>query len=103
MPHKPTELAPEPAFTAYHHMLCEVMLSLRARPTVGPDQLFDLADALHNVPEFLTRNRGWSEADFRRVYLQPYDDKWASDGKGFSLVRAVEDGICKSQQSGSVA
>lgn len=79
-------LAPEPHFSAYHHLIYKVAIFMRSRPQITGDQWFALGDALHNIPEFLTRHDGWrefaardgtsAEAEFRRLFLEPYDRDW---------------------------
>ena len=87
----PNVLAPEPEFTAYHYLLYDVGCYLRQQP--NPEQLFDLGDAIHNIPEFLIRYGVWDDKQFRRLYLEPYDRKWAQTEKDFSLIRSLEYGF----------
>lgn len=94
------QLAPEPDFSAYNYLIYEVALFLRSRPQLSGDQLFDLGDAIHNVPEFLIRHGACDDAGFRRLYLEPYDRKWAKSDRDFSLIRALEEGFARARQSG---
>jgi hypothetical protein len=67
------------------------------------DQTFELGDAIHNVPEFLIRHGAWDDAAFRRLFLEPYDRKWAKSDHDFSLIRALEKGFAKAPASGGLA
>ena len=100
MQHTNKRLAPEPDFTAYHHLLYEVALFLRTRPQLSGDQAFDLGDAIHNVPEFLTRYGAWNNSEFRRIHLEPYDRRWVESDSDFSLIRALDAGFAKARASG---
>jgi hypothetical protein len=102
MPHGHTRLAPEPDFSAYNHLIYEVALFLRSRPQLSGDQAFDLGDAIHNVPAFLIRHGAWDDATFRRLYLEPYDRKWAKSDGDFSLIRALDAGFAHSRGGPSV-
>ena len=103
MLHGNTRLAPEPDFSAYNYLIYKVALFLRSRPQLGGDQAFDLGDAIHNVPEFLIRHGAWDDAKFRRLYLEPYDRKWAKSDRDFSLIRALDEGFASARRSGGAA
>ena len=68
----------------------EVALFLRHKRSTSLDgeQAFDLGDAIHNVPEFIQLS-SWSEAEFREIYLLPYDNRWSMTD-GFSLIETLE-------------
>jgi hypothetical protein len=91
-PMQTTPRIPEPDVArAYLHLVHRAILFLRARSHDLPrEQIFDLADALHNVPHFLSASL-WSDEDFRRRYLEPYDRKWASSPTSPSLVAFLEE------------
>src|SRR5688500_6835241 len=100
--HEVARLAPEPHFSAYHHLIYAVAIFMRSRPQISGDQWFALGDAIHNVPEFLTRHDGYrrhaalngttADAEFRRLFLEPYDRRWVKSDDDFSLLRALDDG-----------
>jgi hypothetical protein len=67
------------------------MIFLRSRSAELPrEQIADLADALHTLPEFIWPGL-WSDAEFRRLYLEPYDRKWASPPESPSLVALLDE------------
>lgn len=74
MPHKPQP--PETrVIRAYLHLQMQAMIFLRSRSNDLPrEQIGDLADALHTLPEFIWPGL-WPDAEFRRLYLEPYDRK----------------------------
>lgn len=52
--YKPKNLAPEPYLSAGLYVLYRVALFIRNNSNqIGPEQLSDLGDAIHNVPESL--------------------------------------------------
>lgn len=52
------------------------------------EEIADLLDAIHNVPEMLTQ---WESCDekFLTQQIESYDKKWAKK-EGFSIIKAVE-------------
>jgi hypothetical protein len=95
-------LAPEPIFSAYLEVVYRVAVYVRNRSRganrISDDQLFDLMDAIHNIPEFLTRyGEFFTEDLMRHTYLGVYDSHWAVHG-GFSLVEVVNEAMAKAQQ-----
>ncbi len=77
---------------AYLHLLKQSMILIRAGSDNLPrEQIRDLADALHNLPEFIWPGL-WSDAEFRKLYLEPYDRKWAQQLKSPSLVALLDEG-----------
>ncbi len=88
---------------AFLHVLRHAVLFVRMRsegPHRLPDEhLFDLMDAIHNVPEYLAGSNGYFTADnLRDHYFAPYDEKWGKESLG--LVRLLAEGI--SEASGNV-
>jgi len=68
-------------------LLGQMFLFLRGRSNPGgieSEELFALADALHNVPSLLTNYGDWIDDEkFREVFLRPFDRRWSV--KAFSL------------------
>ena len=57
---------------------------------IEPQELSDLADALHNVPNILLDYGRWADdAEYREGYLRPFDKKWAQ--QAFSLEEFVRE------------
>lgn len=81
---------PEPrTVRAYLHL--HTMIFLRSRSNDLPrEQIGDLADALHTVAEFIWPGL-WTDEEFRRLYLEPYDRKWAHQSP--SLVAWLDEGF----------
>jgi hypothetical protein len=81
---------------AYLHLQMQAMIFLRSRSGDLPrEQIGDLADALHTLPEFIWPGL-WSNAEFRRLYLEPYDRKWSKMPGSPSLVAILEEGFQRS-------
>jgi hypothetical protein len=59
---------------------------------VSRKQINDLWEAIHEIPDLLTRWRDDSEAELL-LYLQEYAEKWAEP----NLVAAYEDGVARSK------
>ncbi|OGT88110.1 MAG: hypothetical protein A2514_02610 [Gammaproteobacteria bacterium RIFOXYD12_FULL_61_37] len=88
--------APEPILSAYIHLLGRVVLEVRAR-SIGPnkmpdDQIFDLMDAIHNVPHMLAQYGSFEDKMMRENYLAPYDEKWGGKER-FRLLETLEDAM----------
>lgn len=78
---------------AYLHLQMQAMIFLRSRSSDLPrEQIGDLADALHTLPEFIW-SRLWSDTEFRRLYLEPYDQRWANPPESPSLVALLAEGF----------
>ena len=91
MPTQPTIPDPD-VVRAYLHLQQEAMVFLRAYSDRLPrEQIGDLADALHNLPQFVWPGL-WSDEQFRKLYLEPYDRKWASSPESPSLVEWLVEG-----------
>lgn len=73
------------------------LLSLRiASKKVSPEQIFDLTDALHNVPDIFVGINRMEADDILRLYFDTYDTKWYgkdSDALGISLRNEYNLGI----------
>jgi hypothetical protein len=88
-----TTLPPIHVARAYLHLQMQAMVFLRSHAGDLPrEQIGDLADALHALPEFVWPGL-WSDAEFRRLYLEPYDRKWARPPESPSLVALLEEGL----------
>jgi hypothetical protein len=65
---------------AYADLLNQVFLFLRGRShhkALGQEELFDLADALHNIAGILVDYGACTDDEkYRRLYLRPFDRKW---------------------------
>ncbi|MFO0789052.1 MAG: hypothetical protein U0805_06310 [Pirellulales bacterium] len=68
----------------------EVALAWSSR--LSDEHLFDLMDAIHNVPEFLAGTNDWFTPDRMRSYLASYDERW-SDTDGLHLVRKLDEAL----------
>ena len=92
---KPKNLPPEPYLSAALYLLHQVALSMRNyADTISQEQLSDLGDAIHNVPESLTEyGHYFDEQKVREIYLAAYDKKWTTSPGDFSLVRTLDTGI----------
>ena len=74
----------------------QAMVFLRSRSSDLPrEQIGDLADALHTLPEFIWPGL-WPDAEFRRLYLEPYDRRWANPPESPSLVALLDEGLRQS-------
>jgi hypothetical protein len=91
----PIKLPPEAILRAYSDLLTHTFLFLRntvLTKEIESQMLFDLADALHNIPNILLDYGRWTdETNFREVYLRPFDKKWANHA--FSLEKFVRETI----------
>jgi hypothetical protein len=105
MLNKPKSVPPEPYFSAALYLLYRVALFIRNNANeIGQEQLCDLGDAIHNVPESLTEyGHYFDEQKIRDLYLAAYDQKWAKLPEDFSLLRTLDVGVeCVEQwQSGA--
>ena len=84
---------------AFLGLLSHVILGLRQNSVnIGPQQLFDIMDAIHNIPG---RVSGIANAipdrEFLGLFFVPYDSKWygkTDDRLGISLVHLYEYYTC---------
>ncbi len=95
MLHKPKKTAPEPYFSAAIDLLHQVALFIRNEAdTISPEQLSDLGDAIHNIPESLIEyGYYFDEKKIRELYLPIYDAKWAKSEGDFCLSRRLDGAI----------
>jgi hypothetical protein len=100
MLHKQKSVPPEPYFSAALYLLYQVALFIRNHSKdIGHEQLSDLADAIHNVPESLTEyGHYFDEKKIREIYLAGYDLKWAKSPDDFSLLRTLDAGVKRVEQ-----
>jgi hypothetical protein len=86
---------PEPYFSAALYLLYQVALQIRnCAGQMTKEQISDLADAVHNVPESLTEHTFYfDEQRIRDQYLRPYDQKWVKSQNDFCLIRTLDNGI----------
>jgi hypothetical protein len=92
-------IAPEQVLRAYLNVLNDVLLFVRLRSRgdnrLSDEHLFDLMNAVHNVPELLTRHGEWFTAEMiRNDAFADYDSKWANNG-GLSLVRMIDEAMSR--------
>ena len=79
----PTALAPEPILRAALRVVHVAAYTTRNwtlnETTISRKQINDLWEAIHEIPDLIKRWRG-DEESLRelRMYLQEYDQKWAS-------------------------
>jgi hypothetical protein len=77
---KPVTHPPDTVLRAYGDLIRQVFLFLRARahdPEFDREELFDLADAMHNIAGVLIDYGAWTDdAKYRKLYLRPFDAKW---------------------------
>jgi hypothetical protein len=97
MLHKTKSIPPEPYFSAALYLLYQVALYIRNHANeIGWEQLRDLGDAIHNVPESLTEyGHYFDEREIRDIYLAAYDQKWVKSPEDFSLLRVLDAGVAR--------
>ena len=100
MLHRPKSIPPEPYFSAALYLLYQVALFIRNYANeIKQEQLSDLGDAIHNVPESLTEyGHYFDEQKIRDIYLAPYDQKWVKSAEDFSLLRTLDAGVERVRQ-----
>jgi hypothetical protein len=79
---RPIKLPPEPILRAYVDLLSHVFVFLRSKALskegIDSRELYDLSDAMHNVPNILLDYGRWTDdAKYREGYLRPFDQKWS--------------------------
>ena len=69
---------------------------------MSDEQLYDLMDAVHNVPALMTgSNDFFTDQRIRENYLAPYDAKWAGKTRfGFSLLKILDEAVREIAESG---
>lgn len=82
----PSARAPEPVYRAYVDLVKESFSYFRMcveQPNSNKEELHDIADALHNISGILVAYGSWiDDAEYRRLYIRRFDDRWASSGFG---------------------
>lgn len=72
--------AEEDVFHDYLHVLERVLIDLRCRiryeDNVSIEEVHDLLDAIHNIPEMLRNCQGWHVPENIDFDLSRYDGKW---------------------------
>ena len=95
---KPPNLAPEPFCSGALYVLYQVALYMRKRSTaISAQQLFDLGDAIHNIPDCVTAYGPHRDEETVRGYLAAYDEKWSRSPGDFSLLQTLESGIASAK------
>jgi hypothetical protein len=83
---KPVVHPPDAILRAYADLINHVFLCLRNRSRtedLGEAELFDLADAMHNVGDLITDYGSWTDdAKYREFYLRRFDEKWRGETMG---------------------
>ena len=89
---KPIIHPPDAILRAYGDLTTQVFVYLRNRSHnngVSPEELFDLADAMHNVAAIVTDYGVWTDDErYREWYLRPFDQKWGA--KSIRLEECLE-------------
>jgi hypothetical protein len=89
---KPIVNPPDAILRAYADLINHVFLCLRLRGRSGEvdtEELFDLADAMHNVGDLIANYGAWTDdAKYRRLFLRPFDLKW--EGRSIRLEEYLE-------------
>ena len=84
---KPVVHPPDAILRAYADLLNQVFLFLRSRShnwALDQEEVFDLADAMHNIGGILADYGAWTDAEkYRRLCLRHFDQKWGD--KSFRL------------------
>lgn len=88
-----SQIVPEPVLRAYLQLFAHVSLYVRGHSTgdgrLSDQELFDLMDAIHNIPEMLTAHGTTFTHDALQPYLAAYDERW-QDRRGLSLRKIVQ-------------
>ena len=78
------QLAPELVLRTYLGVLHQPILNARMRIRYGEsiemDELHDLLDAIHNIPEMLSAYGDWYVEENIDNDLRRYDDRWCKPG-----------------------
>jgi len=78
---KPANHPPDAVLRAYGDLINQVFLFLRVRAhsdDFNHEELFDLADAMHNIGAIFVDYGAWTDDEkYRRLYLRPFDTKWS--------------------------
>lgn len=85
-----SQRVPEPILRAYLQLFHRIALYVRNRSkSLSDEELFDLMDAIHNIPEMLTAHGSTFTHEAVQLYLEVYDQRWQDKG-GLSLRRIVQ-------------
>jgi|tagenome__1003787_1003787.scaffolds.fasta_scaffold20930912_1 hypothetical protein len=89
--------ADERLMRAYLEVLETVALFVRMRSRgegrLSDEHLFDIMDAIHNIPAFLRGDNDYFTPELMREYeLGDYDAKWSENG-GLHLVRILDEAL----------
>jgi hypothetical protein len=80
---------------AFAKTLKTIMTRVRScSKSISPEQMFELMDALHNVPDVFCDNKWIVTEKFISMYFDAYDKKWVgnrNDGLRLSLRRTFEE------------
>jgi hypothetical protein len=80
---KPINHPPDAVLRAYCDLITQVFLVLRIRShdkEFNREELFDLADAMHNISGIIADYGSWTDDEkYRRLYLRPFDAKWGNN------------------------
>ena len=79
---EPIAHPPDAVLRAYGDLINQVFLFLRTRSRgddLAEGELFDLADAMHNIAGIIVDYGAWTDDEkYRRLYLRPFDSKWGA-------------------------
>lgn len=81
-------IAPEPYLSAYLNVMCATISLARylAWGKGNNEQIADLMDAIHVIPELLNEWERCDEPALRATFLAAYDKKWAQEPNSFSMM-----------------
>ena len=87
-------IAPTPIVRVYSEVIRQVALYIRAKSCgknrISDDELHDLMDAIHNIPELITRYGEFFTVERMREYFwHSHDYKWVSRG-GLNLTALLD-------------
>jgi hypothetical protein len=90
--HDKKQIAPEPYFSAYVHvMYCVAEFIRHCKKETPLEQIQDLGYWTHNVPLAIRSFGPYFNDEIIRAHLKSYDDKWGADG--LNLIEALDAGI----------
>jgi hypothetical protein len=98
--HYPKSSPPEPYASAALYLLYRVALFIRNHAdTISHEQVFDIGEAIHNVPISLTEYGDYfDEQKIRDFYLAVYDKKWVKVPHDFSLIQMLDAGTARAKE-----
>jgi len=72
----------EAVLSTYGDLLQHAFVYLRAcAHSISSEELFDLADAMHNIASVITDYGSWTDDErYRELFLRPFDAKWGNSG-----------------------